>query len=109
MTSLEQIARLEKGWNHDRADPIDKADIELVRQILERLEKNGYAMPTVCPAPEGGIDLEWPDFELYVSNEDLFVQFGAPDWANKQIALDKDKGSFAYGVIVGLLVSCYWR
>lgn len=113
---LDNIAHLPYGWNGDRADPILSDDIVLVRHILHTLPTLTIASttlmvePKVCPAPEGGLDLEWPHFEIYLSQQDVFVQFGPPTFENKEWTFPvpddlQDKVAFACQVIEQCLLS----
>lgn len=76
---LSDIGALQSDWDGDDAELISKADIELTRQALDLIVD---ATPScrqqlkVFPAQEGGIDLEWPHFDLKISDEYMFVQFG---------------------------------
>ena len=99
---LDMIAKLSKGWNNDRADPIDKQDIELVREVLDYVTAAGLAEPIVCPSPEGGIDLEWsePSFELHISCEDMFVQYGAPSFSNQVIEFPSTNNKVIFAIYI---------
>ena len=56
---LDELERLEAGWDGYGADPIDSACLDNVRAIIERLFSLQAPQPDVTPTTYGTISLDW--------------------------------------------------
>lgn len=67
---LQELVRLELGWDGYRAVPVGFTNAAFALQILARACAPGTPIPTVVPGVEGDLQLEWHtvkgDIELHV-------------------------------------------
>ncbi len=58
-TQLNELLRLDAGWDGDAADPISMDAVHSVVRIIGQISSDLAVPPFVFPLPDGGLQIEW--------------------------------------------------
>jgi hypothetical protein len=58
-TQLNELLRLDAGWDGDAADPVSMEAVNSVVAIVGQISSDLVVPPFVFPLPDGGLQIEW--------------------------------------------------
>ncbi len=74
------LESLQKGWDGDDAEEINREILKIVRNILEQLQLDDIDIPNITPVIDGSIDLTWKKKGLFctIDYEELVISVAPP-------------------------------
>ena len=69
---LVALAALPRGWDGSSAPPIDRSKLEAVLDLLATVARPDTPTPTVIPAVDGGVQIDW-----HVNDVDIEISLPA--------------------------------
>lgn len=67
---LQQLLKLEPGWDSYGGSPIDPKCVALALKFVSTILPNDTSAPAVVPTSQGGVQLEW-----HTGGVDLEIEF----------------------------------
>jgi hypothetical protein len=85
---LVELMRLGPNWDSYRARPVKKEPLEAAIHLLTKLLDEDTVMPSIVPANDGGVQLEWhalgKSIEIEISPSDSAFVYIAVDGAEQE-------------------------
>lgn len=82
-SQINQLLRLQPGWDGDRAEPVTAESVDAVMALISHFATDLAVPPLVFPLPDGGLQLEW-----HAGQESVEVEVDA-DGAGHVLATDE--------------------